>query len=233
VPTRAVRIVNQSSYHSAKIDESIALIGRAVARQLRDVARAWGEYVWQVVDDARAQGFEVVLFDDSDAAGACGYHDLGPDGKPYARVFVRTILEHGGTWLRGANAVSTTVSHEICELVGDPTANHWVEKNSGTLIAAELCDPVEANAYTISVGNRNVSVSDFVLPDWFNPFAAKNARLDFLGVLHEPFTSAPDGYTLLHTRTGVRTVWGRKYPRWRRAAKRRPGSRTYTRVRLG
>ena len=233
MPNRSLRIVNRSSYGSARIDAAVDAMTRALRVQLRDVARQWGEYVWQVVDDANQQGFELVLLDDSDAAGALGYHDLDPDGCSYARVFVTPILDNGGTWLRGANSVSATVSHEACELVGDPTANHWVETATGTLVAVELCDPVESCAYTVTLRDgRRVSVSDFVYPDWFNPYAA-GKQLDHMNVLQSPFTSTDGGYVLHHTGAGVRTVWGRAHPRWRRAGKRRPGSRTYVRHRLG
>jgi hypothetical protein len=231
--SRSLRIVNQSSYQSARTKAAIDAMTRALRIQLRDVARVWGEYVWQVVDDANRQGFELVLLDDSDAAGALGYHDLDPDGRSYARVFVKTILDHDGTWLRGANSIAATVSHEACELVGDPTANHWVETATGTLVAVELCDPVEACAYTIALPDgRRVSVSDFVYPDWFNPYAA-GKQLDHMNAVHAPFKSTEGGYVLHHTGKGVRTVWGREHPRWRRPGKRVPGSRTYVRHRLG
>jgi hypothetical protein len=233
VPKRSLRIVNRSSHQSARTQAAVDAMTRAVRIQLRDVARAWGEYVWEVVDDANRQGFELVLLDDSDAAGALGYHDLDAEGRSYARVFVTPILDNGGTWLRGANSVSATVSHEACELVGDPTANHWVETATGTLVAVELCDPVEASAYTVTLRDgRRVSVSDFVYPDWFNPFAA-GRQLDHMNAVRTPFQSTDGGYVLHHTGTGVRTVWGRAHPRWRRAGKRRPGSRTYIRHRLG
>jgi len=164
---------------------------------------------------------------------AC-HHDLDRNGVPYARVFVDPILDNGGTWLRGANSVAATVSHEMCELVGDPTANHWVENARGALVAVELCDPVESCAYTIALRDgRRVSVSDFVYPDWFNPYVDAGTRLDHSGVLRKPFAIAPDGYVIHHTAAGVRNIWGREYPRWRRAGKRSAGSRTYLRHRQG
>ena len=142
--SRALRIVNESSHHSARVEAAVDAMRKAVQIQLREVARVWGEYVYSVVDDARQRGFKVVLLDDSDAADAAGYHDLDRHGAPYARVFVSPILDNGGTWLRGSNSVSATLSHEACELVGDPTANHWVENARGALVAVELCDPVES-----------------------------------------------------------------------------------------
>ena len=43
----------------------------------------------------------------------------------------------------------------------------------------------------------------------------------------------PDGYVIHHTRAGVRSIWGRSYPQWRKAGKRQFGSRTRARHRLG
>jgi hypothetical protein len=234
MPARTLRIVNESSHGSARVAAAVDAIRKAVNVQLRDVARVWGEYVYTVVEDARSQGFNIVLLDDPDAADALGYHDLDSHGRPYARVFIDAILENGGTWLRGANSVSVTISHEVCELVGDPTANHWVENARGALVAVELCDPVESCAYSIPLRDgRRVSVSNFVYPDWFNPYVPPDTLVDHMGVLRKPFEIAPDGYVIHHTYAGARNIWGRRYPHWRKAAKRKPASRTYIRHRLG
>ncbi len=232
---RSLRVVNESSYRTPRVATAIDAIVKALRVQLRDVAAAWGEYVWDVVDDAGTQGFKIVLLDDDAAADALGYHDVNEnDGTPYARVFVDPILENGGTWLRGANSVSATASHEACELVGDPAANHWVEDARGALVAAELCDPVESCAYTIALRDgRRVSVSDFVYPDWFNPYVPAGTQVDHMRKLRRPFEIAPDGYVIHHTSTGVRNIWGRSYPRWRKAGKRAYGSRTRVRHLLG
>ena len=231
---RALKIVNESSHRAARVTAAIDAVRQAINIQLRDVARQWGEYVFTVVADARAQGFDIVLLDDPDAADALGYHDLDRHGLPYARVFVDAILENDGTWLRGANSVSATISHEVCELVGDPTANHWVENARGALVAVELCDPVESCAYPIRLRDgRRVSVSNFVYPDWFNPYVAPGTQVDHMGVLYKPFEIATDGYVIHHTSAGTHNIWGRTYPLWRKAAKRKPGSRTYLRHRLG
>jgi hypothetical protein len=232
---RSLRIVNESRRTSAADVERIDAIEQAVRIQLRDLADAWGQYVWQVVDDANRSGFKIALLEDADDASALGYHDVDErDGTPYARVFLAPILDDGGSWLVGAGSVAATVSHEACEMVGDPTANHWVQTARGALVAQELCDPVESVAYRITLPDgRRVSVSDFVHPDWFNPFAAPGARLDHLGVLERPFEVAAGGYVIRKTPTGIRNVYAARYPRWRRATKRSPGSRTFTRHRAG
>ena len=148
-------------------------------------------------------------------------------------MFVDPILRTTGPG-SAAQLGAVTASHEACELVGDPAANHWVENARGALVAAELCDPVESCAYTITLRDgRRVSVSDFVYPDWFNPYVPPGTRVDRMGKLRQPFEIAPDGYVIHHTSSGVRNIWGRSYPRWRKAGKRKYGSRTRVRHLLG
>ena len=61
---------------------------------------------------------------------------------------------------------------------------------SGILYAIEICDPVEADSYTI----YGQEVSNFVTPWWFgNPLPA-GAKYDFLGKLLAPFSMTAGGY---------------------------------------
>ena len=78
-----------------------------------------------------------------------------------------------------------------------------------------------------------MSVSDFVYPDWFNPFAPARARFDHKRVLTKPFQIAPDGYVLRMTGGRARHTFGRRYPRWRKDTKRSWGSRTRARHHYG
>ena len=232
MPTRSLRIVNRSTHQSARIDAAIDAMTGAVRIQLRDVARQWGEYVWQVVDDANRQGFEVVLLDDSDAAGALGYHDLDADGRSYA-----CGSSHRSSTTAAPGSAVRTPSRRPCRT---RRASWWATRPrttgsrrcTGKLVAVELCDPVESCAYTITLPDgRRVSVSDFVYPDWFNPYA-EGKQLDHMNVLHAPFKSTEGGYVLHHTGEGVRTVWGRDttLAPGRKAA---PVRGTYIRHRLG
>src|SRR5262245_16316521 len=58
----------------------------------------------------------LVLLDDSDQAGALGYHDLTPDGLPIGKVFAGSDLKFGMSW-------SVTASHELLEMLADPNIN--------------------------------------------------------------------------------------------------------------
>src|SRR6478672_1873257 len=101
--TRALKIVNESSYEPPDGDATLRAIAQGVTIQLRDVATMWGAAVWQVVDDAHKRGFRIVLQDNDGTADDDGYHDLDRRGRPYAMVFLDPILQHSGHWLRGSN----------------------------------------------------------------------------------------------------------------------------------
>src|SRR5262249_18736182 len=123
---RTLKIVNRSTHDPRKVEPAIRAMSEAIGLQLRHLAAAWGEVVWAIVRDANAIGFEVALFDDDDqASDDYGWHDVTDEGAPYARVFLDPILQHGGRWLDSSLSVSATVSHEVCELIGDPAANRW------------------------------------------------------------------------------------------------------------
>src|SRR5690242_3681433 len=116
--TERVRIVNHSTYRPRGFDSIMNAMTQAIGVQLRHVASAWGEVVWQIVDAAEQQGFEVALLDNEQQGRDYGYHDVSPQGTPYARVFLDPILQNGGRWLQSELSVSATVSHEVCEMIG-------------------------------------------------------------------------------------------------------------------
>jgi len=142
------------------------------------------------------------ILDDSDQAGALGYHDLTPEGLPLGKVFAGTDLKYGSIW-------SVTASHELLEMLGDPNINLTVlvqpqnvqpqnaqpqsAQTAGTLYAYELCDACEDDsfAYTIS----GVKVSDFVYPSWFEDFRAENStQFDQQKRITKPFQLLTGGY---------------------------------------
>jgi hypothetical protein len=131
------------------------------------------------------------LLDDSDQAGALGYHDLTPDGLPLGKVFAGTDLKLGSSW-------SVTTSHELLEMLADPNINLTVlvqtnSQTAGTLYAYEVCDACEADGLGYKIGD--VQVSDFVLPAWFESFRAPNStQFDRQGQITAPLQLLPGGY---------------------------------------
>ncbi len=106
----------------------------------------------------------VVILDNSDQAGALGYHDLTPQGLPLAKVFAKTDAQYGLKW-------TITASHEITEMLADPFISEGViyqpSTNNGYVFAREVGDPVENDALGYQI--NGVWVSDFVFPAWFQP----------------------------------------------------------------
>jgi hypothetical protein len=131
----------------------------------------------------------LAILDDSDQAGALGYHDLTPDGLPIGKVFAGTDLKYGYTW-------SVTASHELLEMLADPNINLTVlvqtADTAGTLYAYEVCDACEADndGYEIGV----VKVSDFVFP-WFEDFRTKGStQFDQTNRIQSPLQLLSGGY---------------------------------------
>ena len=86
----------------------------------------------------------LVILDDSDQAGALGYHDLTPDGLPIGKVFAASDLKAGTSW-------SVTASHELLEMLADPNINLTVfaqnANTTGILYAYEVCDACEDDSF--------------------------------------------------------------------------------------
>jgi hypothetical protein len=130
----------------------------------------------------------IVIADDSDEAGALGYHDLTNEGLPICKVFAKTDIKYGANW-------TITFSHEVLEMLADPWINLCVfaqnSDTSGKLYAYEVCDTCEADnlGYTIN----GIHVSDFVYPAWFGVPGSKG-KLDHMGHLKSPLQLLPGGY---------------------------------------
>jgi hypothetical protein len=227
-----IAIVNKSK----KITNAeVLLMTKACASQMRrHAAPAWDARVAPVIfyeDEAQVpdDACPIYFFDVADEADALGYHFEDPEGREYGKVFVDVILDNGGTKFDGAHSLSCVLSHEILELWGDPNCNKWGDAPDGKSHAWELCDAVEGDAYPIKVGKKSVSVSNFLFPEWFDsndPGADSLRRFDQMGVLKKPFTIAKGGYTIFRTAGKEHSLFGAKFPKFKRALKAHVAART-------
>lgn len=210
-----IALLNASERYKGKQD-IINMMVSAVNTQLsQHVCPSWGLAPWQCVfypDEKMvpAGAYRLWLLDNSDAAGALGYHDQDPSGMPYGRVFAETIIKNGGTDFSSANSVSCVISHEACEIVGDPEINCWRQINNNTFTCQELCDAVQGDAYPIKVGNKDVYVSNFLMPAWFDQKPVKGAKFDWLGKVKAPFTMTKGGYMITLASGRIKNVFGSK-----------------------
>jgi hypothetical protein len=130
-------------------------------------------------------------------AGA-GTH-IDRNGQPMAYV------EYGPTW-------SLAASHEVMEMLADPTGMHFVAGDAPTAesnrveFLVEVCDPCQGadNAYAVN----GVLVSDFYSPAYFEPLYTGGSKYSFCGTLRAPRDVLPGGYlSWRNLTTGKWTKW--------------------------
>lgn len=186
----ALALVNGSTLVTAIEADAIAL---AVSAQIRDdFGPVWNVpaipvLLYSSLEKVPTDGstFVLHLVDTQDLSGTYGYHT-----PFYAEVECKPILDAGNGVLSGSiYTVSSVVSHEAMEALGNIDVNLWIRMGSGPEVAFELADPVEANGYLIN----GVLVSDFVTPAWFG---IGNGPVDKLGAITAPFEIARGGYTV-------------------------------------
>lgn len=182
-------------------------------------------------DKTKVPGYAWVvnMLDNSTQAGALGYHSLDNDLID-AFIFAAPVLQNGGAVMvynpanPGQYLVSSTLSHEVCEMVGDRYANGFsVGADNSTLYCQELCDPVEDGTYSVTVGGQAIGLSNFVFPSWFNPEAKNplNAPFDYMNKLTAPMTMTSGGYMITATISNEKQVtsqkkFGDQMPQWRK-----------------
>lgn len=177
-----------------KDSDAQSVLAALQAQVHRDFAPIWGvdaDLAFVPKSSKMPEGsWWLAIFDNSDQAGALGYHDLTSDGLPLGKVFAETDIKNGYEW-------SVTASHELLEMLGDPDINltAFVETSNtgGRLYAYEVCDACEADSDGYHIGPT--LVSDFVTPAWFESFRApSSAQFDFGEKIPRPFALRPGGY---------------------------------------
>ena len=150
------------------------------------------------------------FLDNSKTANTLAYHTEFAN-VPYGDVFVKTILNYGGAILMGANNTIPTVaqafSHEIFEMLINQNVNVWWQQSSGSLVPAEVCDPVQGAIVSVKVGSVTVGLSDYVYPVWSDPQSTKGPY-NFLNTLTRPFQVSNGGYVITMTNGKIANVFG-------------------------
>ena len=188
-----ISVINASTVLS---DAEIRPVIDALQKQVtNDFRPAWGVDAELAFISTGAEPLAgtwwLTILDDSDQAGALGYHDLTPDGLPIGKVFAGTDLKYGSNW-------TVTASHELLEMLGDPNINLTVmvqtsEENAGKLYAYEVCDACEDDSFSYKIGDANVS--DFVFPSWFEDFRAEGStQFDQTRKINGPLVLLKGGY---------------------------------------
>lgn len=188
----SVAVMNASTVLT---DNAVNAVIPALQTQVRDhFAPAWGIDADLTFVPTGSQPMEgawwLVILDNSDQAGALGYHDVTSEGLPLGKVFAATSLQNGLEW-------TVTASHELLEMLADPEIDLTVFVQSsarrGMLYAYEVCDACEADEFGYKI--NDVQVSDFVYPAWFESFRQPGStQFDYREQLHRPFELLSGGY---------------------------------------
>lgn len=197
-----VAIINKSTVLTdANVQAAVPALQVQVSR---DFAPVWGIDA-QLVFVGQSQqpppdAWQLIVLDDSDQAGALGYHELKL-GVPIGFVFARTDIQNNLNW-------TVTCSHELLEMLADPFVCYTVfvpgngRRQPPLLLALEVADAPEADqfAYSIAVPGATayeVKVSDFVTPAWFGaplPSGGPGSKYSFMGHCTQPYQILPGGY---------------------------------------
>lgn len=146
--------------------------------------------------------------------GALGVHQVTQSGKPLMFDFPLLDAQDSVPW-------TVTASHEILETLADPWLRRGVQDDNGTWWAVEVCDAVESDSYDID----GVRVSNFCLPAWGEPPAAKDGvRYDYLGLCRQPWEVRTGGYAQRYDPV-ART--------WQQVGQMRPARKALHALRMG
>lgn len=193
-----VQFVNESTVFTDS--EVIRVMDALQIQANRDLLIGWGwgiDVVCEFVtyDKADPKQMTMVMLDNSDQAGALGYHMTTSTGAPLAKNFIGTDMMYG-------YLPSVTMSHEFMEMLVDPNAN-WkiMSPDMSRDYMIEVCDACEADEFSYQI--NGIAVSDFVLPPWFDmPVRSVPVRYDFCGHITAPFQLLDGGYiAYLDTKT--------------------------------
>jgi len=190
--TTQISVINESTVLTdAEVTPVVIALQQQVTNDFRPI---WGtDAVLKMVPQGTqppAGTWWLVILDDSDQAGALGYHDLTPDALPIGKIFAASDLKAGTSW-------SVTASHELLEMLADPNINLTVlvqnANTSGTLYAYEVCDACEEDSFGYQI--NNVMVSNFVYPAWFESFRPEGStQFDRMNRIQKPLQLLAGGY---------------------------------------
>lgn len=224
-----VFIVNRSKRIS---DADAQKMVDAVQIQMAEhVALAWDRFppkVQLVKADEVKKGYVVLLLDTADDPDALGYHTEDSNGNITGKVFTSPVLDNGGVVLHGKNgeiSVASVLSHEVAEQFINPSVDEYVDGTQikeGSEYAKEVGDPVQGDSYDITLSDGTVvSVSNFVMPNWFDPDAS--SEFDYCKKVSAPFELSRGGYCVVRNGPGTeQQIFGEELPpEWRRDGERK------------
>jgi hypothetical protein len=184
-----IAVTNESSVlHDDEVRTAMVALQQQIHYDFRPYWDLAGQLVFCKPGSVPPEAWHLVFLDDSDQAGALGYHDLTETEKPILKVFAKTDKQYGLSW-------TVTASHEILEALADPWICAAMQTSNTEFYALEVGDPVEADKYAYD--KHGTLVSDFILPSWFVP-GISMPKYDFAGHLKKPLEVIDGGYCSIY-----------------------------------
>jgi len=134
-----------------------------------------------------------------------GYHSDNHAGIPYGFVYLDVCQAYGENW-------TCTLSHEVLELLADPTAVLTVTGPAqgggagNVYYDLEVCDPTQGDTYTVA----GIEVSNFVTKAYFGMAGGQSTQTNFLNLALAPFGVRPKGYLQFEDNGATQQVFGEK-----------------------
>jgi len=183
-----VALVSESNL--CKMDDLLRVSAALQKQASRDLAPIWE--VSATVDafaklEDVPDGYWPMIIRDDIGESAAGVHK-DKDGQPFALISSADSVD---MW-------SLTASHEMCEMVVDPSGDRQITSDSPidgqgrVSFLVEVCDPIEAATCAYSV--NSVLVSDFFTPNYFDPVPASSVRYSYSGKITAPRQVLRGGY---------------------------------------
>lgn len=123
------------------------------------------------------------IMDNTNQPGALGYHN-DTHGRICGFVFAADDKRYNVSW-------TVDLTHELLEMLGDPTTRTLIKLPDGRECLREVCDAVEDDNVAYTKGG--VLVSNFVTPAYF--YEATGGKFDFGGKLTAAAPAlTPGGY---------------------------------------
>jgi hypothetical protein len=199
-----------------------ALIAALQAFVDKHVAPVWGTHAKLIKSKGFVPGkWAMVFLDDADHAHSLAYHDVTPDGLPQSKVFVKTTLKNH-------DLVSVSASHELVEMLVDPSINLVTMHSRSKLVYGyESADPVEELTFRVN----GIPMTNFVYPAYFEMFHKPGSvRFDHLNKINKPFELHPGGYIGVYKNGKWIQIFGSAAKKKRFAREDRRGHRSERRA---
>jgi hypothetical protein len=181
-----VALISQTP--KVKMDD-LTLASAAMQKQVtRDLGPAWDIEAsvdnFEKLEDVPLGYWQVIIRDDI-PYDAQGIHLNQANGQPFA------LVKYSDDW-------PLTTSHEVMEMLVDPSGNRTVAVNSPkpdqgrVLVLIEVCDPSEAARFGYSV--NGILLSDFYTRRFLDPVFSDGVQYSFTGAIKKPLDVLDGGY---------------------------------------